>query len=189
VSIFREVPPTAGFPLYWSDLFPLFKFGHDSAGLEEDFKKYLGVNFAKVTYSGTASFYFILEGLKEISPKKAVIIPAFVCPLVPLAIARAGLKVKVCDIQPDNFNFDYNTLEKLCAQGDVLAIVAVHLAGLAIDVDKLKNLAEKHGIFLIEDCAQSLGAQYKGKKIGTFGDFAFYSLCRGKGLTIYRAEY
>lgn len=183
MSIFREIPPTAGFPLYAQDLFsPFLK----PCSLEEDFKHYLGVPYAQVTYSGTAAFYIILEALKELSGKKTVIIPSFVCPLVALAIKRAGLKTCVCDIQKDNFNFDSARLEELCLKNkDILAIVAVHLAGIPVDLSALGQIAAKNKIFLIEDCAQSLGAGYQGKKTGAWGDFSFFSLCRGKGLTIY----
>lgn len=186
MSIFREIPPTAGFPFYGKDFAALFSGSSYQNSLEEDFTHYLGAPYAQVTYSGTAAFYLILESLKELSPKQTVIIPSFICPLVPLAIYRAGLKVEVCDIAEDNFNFNAQQLRELCAHNnDILAIVAVHLGGIPIDVDAVKQAAEPHHIFIIEDCAQSLGAVYKGRKTGTLGEFAFYSLCRGKGLTIY----
>lgn len=154
--------------------------------MEEDFKNYFDVPYAKVTYSGTAAFYLILESLKGSSSRKTVIIPSFICPLVPLAIHRAGLSVAVCDINKDNFNFDLRQLEALCLQNnDILAIVVVHLGGIPIDFEEIKQIARNDKIFIIEDCAQSLGAMYKDKKVGTLGDFSFFSLCRGKGLTIY----
>ena len=154
--------------------------------LEEEFKKYLNAPSALLTYSGTAAFYLILESLKELSEKKTVIIPAFVCPLIPLAIKRAGLKIKLCDINPHNFDFDIVELRKICAEDkDILAILAVHLAGLPLELKNIKEITKENNIFIIEDCAQSLGAEYQGKKTGSIGEFSFFSLCRGKGLTIY----
>jgi dTDP-4-amino-4,6-dideoxygalactose transaminase len=187
MSIFKEIPPTAGFPLYLRDFLSLFSKQNQRGSLEEDFRSYLEVPYARVTNSGTAALYLILESLKELSSRRTVIIPAFVCPLVPLAIKRAGFNVKVCDINKDNFDFDIQKLADLCFKdNDILAIVAVHLAGIPIDFDRIKAVAQKkNGIFIIEDCAQSLGATYKGKKTGTLGEFSFFSLCRGKGLTIY----
>jgi dTDP-4-amino-4,6-dideoxygalactose transaminase len=186
MHIFREIPPTAGFPFYAKDLLPLFIKRVRKESLEEDFKAYLGVPFARITYSGTAAFYFILETLKSLSPRKTVIIPAFICPLIPLAIKRAGLKILACDINKDNFNFDLKQLEGLCRKNpDILAIVATHLAGIPLDFNLIQDIAKENRIFIIEDCAQSLGAIYKNKKAGTLGDFSFFSLCRGKGLTIY----
>ena len=186
MNIFKEIPPTAGFPLRLKDIFSaLFRLNHKGA-LEENFKSYLKAPYARVTYSGTAAFYFILESLKELSDKKTVIIPAFVCPLVPLAINKAGLKIKVCDTKKDSFDYDGDQLENLCRDNpDILAVVAVHLGGIPVDLDRISKIAQENNIFIIEDCAQSLGAEYKNHKIGTYGDFAFFSLCRGKGLTIY----
>ena len=186
MGILREVPPTAGFPLYARDIFSSLKAKNLQGSLEGDFNKYLDIDNAWVTYSGTTAFYLILETLKEISPKKTVIIPSFICPLVPLAVKKAGLKVEVCDINAGDFDFNLAELENICAQNkDILAIVAVHLGGIPVDLDVIQGVAQKYGIFLVEDCAQSLGAEYKGKKTGAFGDFSFFSLCRGKGLTIY----
>lgn len=157
-----------------------------AGSLEEDFKNYLGLAYARLVWSGTAAFYIILESLKKISSRKTVVIPSFVCPLLPLAIKRAGLKVKVCDISNRDFNFDLEQLQAICRQdNDILAILAVHLAGIPIDFEKIEQLAKKNSIFVIEDCAQALGARYQGKMAGALGDFSFFSLCRGKGLTIY----
>ncbi len=176
----KEIPPTAGFALSARDFLPL------PGSLERDFQGYLGAAKAKITYSGTAAFYFILESLKELSSKATVVIPAYVCPLLPIAIHRAGLKIQVCDINQDNFDYDCRKLENICAANkDILAITAVHLAGLPINVNKIKEISQKQGAFLIEDCAQSLGSRYQDGLTGTFGDFSFFSLCRGKGLTIY----
>ena len=186
MSLLREIPPTAGFPLYGKDIISFLKAGHRQESLEHDFKEYMKVGYARLTSSGTSALYLLLESLKRISSRKTVVIPSFICPLVPLAIARAGLKVHVCDIQRDNFNFDRDRLEEFCdANGDVLAIVAVHLAGLPLNFDAVAFVAGKKDIFVIEDCAQSLGALYHGKKVGTLGDFSFFSLSRGKGLTLY----
>ncbi|MDD5155577.1 MAG: DegT/DnrJ/EryC1/StrS aminotransferase family protein [Candidatus Omnitrophica bacterium] len=182
MGIFKEIPPTAGFPLSLKDFSCLFK----TVDLQQDFSDYLGSDCCRLTYSGTAALYLILETLKDLSVKATVVIPSFVCPLVPLAIKRAGLKVEVCDVRRDSFDFDLVQLEDLCLRnGDIAAIVAVHLAGLPADIAGLKKAAGDRGIFIIEDCAQSLGAIYEGRKTGTLGDFSFFSLCRGKGLTIY----
>lgn len=113
--------------------------------------------------------------------------PAYICPGVVFAVKRAGFKVELCDINGSNFDFNTAQLEELCARKnkDIAALIIAHLAGLPLDFDKIKKIAGPYGIFMIEDCAQSLGAVYKGKKAGTLGDAAFFSLARGKGLTIY----
>jgi dTDP-4-amino-4,6-dideoxygalactose transaminase len=186
LSLFREIPPTAGWPLALRNLLPAFLDTKNKNRLEEDFKSCLPSPYAKVVYSGTAALFFILESIKKLSPKKTVVIPAFVCPLVALAIKRANLKIQVCDTNPDDFGFDLNQLKDISAENtDILAVLAVHLAGLPVDCEALIQITKQNQAFLIEDCAQSLGAEYKNEKTGTFGDFAFFSLCRGKGLTIY----
>lgn len=186
MSLFREIPPTAGLPLYAKEAFSALLRKGGAGSLEEDFRNYLGLPYAAVTYSGTAAFYIILETLKDLSPKKTVVIPSFICPLVPLAVARAGLKALVCDINKDDFSFQAEELQRICSNNpDILAVVAAHLAGIPQDLSVLQKTAREKKIFLVEDCAQSLGASYRGKKTGASGDLAFFSLCRGKGLTIY----
>ena len=183
--IFREIPPSAGLPLRLKDFSVLFKAGSGGC-LAEDFKKYIGASYARVVCSGTAALYFILETLKELSDKRTVVIPSYICTLVPLAVKRAGLKVEVCDIGGKDFNYDDTALKDICSgNDDILAILAVHLAGIPVDIDSVRETAAGKKIFIIEDCAQSLGAAYKGKRTGALGDFSFFSLCRGKGLTIY----
>ena len=181
MAIFKEIPPTAGLPLHGQDLASLFKPG----SLEEDLRRYLDVPYARVTCSGTAAFYFILETLKGLSDKKTVVLPSFVCPLVPLAVLRAGLKVELCDTLPDRFDLEPLQLQGLGARRDILAIVAVHLAGVPVDMAPVVKAASACGAFVVEDCAQALGAVHQGRKAGTHGDFSFFSFCRGKGLTLY----
>ncbi|MDD4955655.1 MAG: DegT/DnrJ/EryC1/StrS family aminotransferase [Candidatus Omnitrophica bacterium] len=182
MPIFKEIPPTSGWKFRASDLFTK----PSAKCLEDDFRDFLGVDSVFVAYSGTAALYLIFESLRKISPKRTVIIPAYVCPLVALAAQKAGLRIKVCDINKENFDFNYDNLRSLCSEDkDILAIVAVHLGGIPLDFDRIKETAKGREIFLIEDCAHSMGAMYRGKKCGTLGDFSFFSLCRGKGLAIY----
>ena len=186
MSFIREIPPTAGWPLTIRSLITSCLKKHPQGLLEEDFRKHLGASGALLTYSGTAAFYLILETIKKLSNKKTVIIPAFICPLIPLAIKKAGLIIKVCDTDIDSFDFDANKLKEICASNnDILAVLAVHLGGLAVDFLKLKEIAQSSDAFIIEDCAQSLGAKYHNRETGSLGQFSLFSLCRGKGLTIY----
>ncbi|MBF0618667.1 MAG: DegT/DnrJ/EryC1/StrS aminotransferase family protein [Candidatus Omnitrophica bacterium] len=186
MSFWREIPPTAGLPVSIRDIAAFFSKERDGGSLERDFTSFLDVAYTRVTCSGTAGLYFIAETLKALSPKRTVIIPAFTCPLVPLAIARAGLKVQVCDIRKDNFDIDATELERLCRENnDILAVVVNHLGGLPSDMEAIAGIVQNRGILIVEDCAQSLGAEYKGRKVGTFGDFAFFSMAAGKGLTMY----
>lgn len=189
MGIFKEIPPTAGFRLRAGDFLPPLPGNSMLPSpdcLEDDFRRYLDVPYVKVVSSGTAAFYVILEGMKLLSARKTVLIPSYICPLIPLAIKRAGLKAEVCDINRDSFCYDSSMLSELCRRNnDVLAILAVHLAGIPADFDMIKDIACKYGIFTIEDCAQALGARYKGSNVGTLGDMAFFSLGLGKGITTF----
>ena len=88
MSVLREIPPTAGWPLHAKDIL-LFNENSHEGSLELDFKNYLDVEYVKVLNTATAALYLILEALKDISGKKTVIIPSFICPLVPLAVKKA----------------------------------------------------------------------------------------------------
>lgn len=186
MSAFNEIPPTAGFAVYAREIIQALSRRHGPDCLQDDFKAYLNLPYAKITYSGTAALYFILEALKELTPKKTIIIPGLVCPLVPLAAQRAGFKVKVCDINQADFSFDRAQLYRICSvEQDIAAVIAVHLAGIPIDMEAIKEITAGKNIFTVEDCAQSLGAVFQGRPTGALSDFSFFSLCRGKGLTIY----
>jgi dTDP-4-amino-4,6-dideoxygalactose transaminase len=96
------------------------------------------------------------------------------------------LNIKICDTNPDNFNFDLNKLENVCASDkDTLAIVTVHLAGIPVDFYPLKEIAQKHNIILVEDAAQAHLAEYKGKPIGGLTAAASFSYYPGKNLGAY----
>jgi dTDP-4-amino-4,6-dideoxygalactose transaminase len=159
--------------------------GNDGFDFEDKFKDYLGLEYAFGVSSGSVALYLILKALRVRSDKDEVIIPAFICPTVPLAIARAGLRIKVCDNSRDNFNFDYQQLRETI-NDKTLCVIAAHLAGFPCDLDKLLKITENKNTLLIEDCAQAMGAEYRGRKVGRFGSVAFFSLGRGKGLTTYR---
>lgn len=185
MSFFKEIPPTAGFALRWYELFQRGRYCNGKS-LEEDFRGLLGAPFARITSSGTAALYLILQGLKKVSSRRTVVVPSFVCPLLPLAVRRAGMKVEICDIRRDRFDFDLANLKDICLTNpDVLAIIAVHLAGIPLDLDPIRTIAGENNVLIIEDCAQSLGALHKDRSVGTVGDVSFFSLCRGKGVTTY----
>jgi len=176
----HEVPPTAGLPLKWSDLIGLTS----EPDLGPALAAFLGVESVGVACSGTASLIVALETLKRRIGRRTVVIPAYTCPLVPLAIAYVGLKVKLCDLSPDRFDFDPDALAAAC-DGDTLAVVPTHLGGMVANLEPVFETAKRAGAFVVEDAAQALGATWRGRPVGTLGDIGIYSLSRGKGLTVY----
>lgn len=167
-------------PLLLSDFLP----GTGQAGLEDSLAEFLQVESTQIESSGTACLVIALTALAEIDKRKSVIVPAYTCPLVALAIRQAGLSIKPVDIAPDSFDFDMERLKEAIDQ-DTLAIIPTHIGGLACDLGTVSSIAGGAGVYVIEDAAQSLGARWHGKRVGTVGDIGFFSLTRGKGLTIY----
>ncbi|MEI6127093.1 MAG: DegT/DnrJ/EryC1/StrS family aminotransferase, partial [Pseudomonadota bacterium] len=186
MNIFKDIPPTAGFPVFLKEIAASLRENENRDFLAEDLKKYLQVPYARTTCSGTAALYLIGEAIKALSSKRTIIIPSFICPLVAFAVKRAGFNIAVCDIGKKDFNVNPADLEALCrGNSDVGAVIIDHLAGIPGDVDALGAAAKKYGLLVIEDCAQSLGARYKNRNVGTLGDFSFFSFAAGKGLTLY----
>jgi dTDP-4-amino-4,6-dideoxygalactose transaminase len=138
--------------------------------------------------SGRMALVTILHGLGRLSDSRCVIVPAYGCPTVVQAVLAAGLEPVFCDVDPRTLDLDRGMLEALLADRrtahDTLAVIAVHLYGLAQDVRPVLELARARGIFVIEDAAQAFGARLAGRMVGTWGDAGFYSLGRGKCLPV-----
>ena len=174
----REMPPTAGLPL---SLLELFGTGGGFARAAQD---YVGAPYAGLACSGTACFVLILTALHRLSGRRTVIVPAYTCPLVALAVAHCGLKLRLCDLAADSLDFDLAALAALCDE-DTLAIVPTHLAGRVAQVAPVLQLAHGCGAFVVEDAAQAFGARRGGQSVGLEGDAGFFSFAAGKGLSLY----
>lgn len=179
-----EVAPTAGLALSWRD-FIFSPFARSSQiSLENALASFIGVDEVQVECSGTAALVVALEALKTLSDRKQVVISAYTCPWVALAVIQAGLTPVLADSRAMHFDFCENSLKSVVNK-EVLAVVHTHLAGRVADVEKTIDIARSAGAFVIEDAAQSMGAKLHGKAVGRFGDIGFFSLGVGKGLTIF----
>lgn len=174
----REVPPTAGLPLVWRD------FVAPGASLERRTAEFLRQPSVQVECSGTAALVIALASLKRLSHRRSVVIPAYTCPLVALAVSHCGLSPVVCDTRQSHFDFCPQALAAACGD-DTLAVVVTHLGGRVADVAAAAAIAKGAGAAIIEDAAQSMGALQGGHPVGGLGDIGVYSLGVGKGLTIY----
>ena len=169
-----ENPPTAGLPLTWRDWLPA------KQPLATVASEFLQLPEVEITCSATAALVIILSCLAQYQPqRKTVIIPAYTCPLVALAIHHCGLRIQLCDLRADSIDFDIEQLSSLI-NDDVLAVVPTHLGGRVTDVQTIKQLVQNHQITVIEDAAQAMGAD-----VGHYGDAVIFSLAAGKGLTMY----
>ncbi len=175
----HELPPTAGLPLTLADLRP------GAATLAADIAVQLGVPALQLECSGTACLLVTLMTLRELQPqRRRIVVPAFTCPLVAIAVHQAGLELQLCDLREGHFDMDCAALRAVCDE-NTLAIIPTHLAGRIADVDDAVAVARSVGAYVIEDAAQTLGGQHDGVSIGLTGDVGFFSLAAGKGLSIY----
>lgn len=119
--------------------------------------------------------------LANISPGDEVIVPSYTFVSTALAFVRQGAKIVFADSCPDNPNIDADKLEQLITP-KTKAIVPVHYAGIACDMDKIMALADKHGLIVIEDAAQAIESFYKGKPLGSIGHMAAFSFHETKNI-------
>src|SRR5207237_9949399 len=133
----------------------------------------IGCRKALLTHSGTAALEMaaILAG---IGPGDEIIMPSFTFVSTANAfVLRGGVPVFV-DVREDTLNIDESKIEAAITSR-TRAIVVVHYAGIACEMDALRSLARRHGVMLIEDAAQALGGAYRGQPLGGFGELAAVS--------------
>jgi perosamine synthetase len=184
MSGMRTLPPTAA-PITPTDLmYGFYGIVNSKVNekLEREVKEYFGANHAFLVSSGKAALFLILSGLKRLTRKRKVIIPAYTCFSVPSAIRMAGLDIVLCDIRPETLDFDFSQLRDLL-DDDTMCVIPTHLFGIPADVSKVRELCNNRKIYVIEDAAQAMGAVSGRGKLGTSGDVAFFSLGRGKNIT------
>ncbi|HSA07225.1 MAG TPA: DegT/DnrJ/EryC1/StrS family aminotransferase [Candidatus Gastranaerophilales bacterium] len=154
--------------------------GENVNKLETDFANYCGVKRAVGVASGTDAIYIALKAL-DIGPGDEVITTSFTFIATVEAISYVGAKPVFVDIDPNTYNLDVRELEKKITP-KTKAIIPVHLYGQPVDMSPVIEAAKKYDLFVIEDCAQSVGASYKGKKTGSFGDIGCFSFFPTKNL-------
>lgn len=130
--------------------------------------------------SGRSALYEILKAF-NISAGDEVIIQAFTCVAVPNSILWVGATPVYADID-ESYNLNIESVQKKITK-KTKAIIVQHTLGIPAEIDKLAKFATAHNLLLIEDCAHSLGATYKGRTIGTWGDASFFSFGRDKVLS------
>ena len=150
---------------------------------ERAFADYLGCAFARATASGRDALLLALDAVGLVSGDE-IIVPAYTLgELLPLLRAR-GLVPVAADIEPDTFNVDVGSVQQQIGPR-TRAILATHLLGAPCSIQEICALAEEHGLAVIEDCAHALGASVAGRKVGTFGRAALFSLEVNKALPTY----
>lgn len=148
---------------------------------EQNFKNRFKTNYALAVSSGTAALQLGILSL-GIKNGDEVLVPNLTFAASINTIIHSGAKPIIVDINPENWTIDINQVEKNITK-KTKAIMAVHLYGHSADMDKLKKICNKNKIFLIADCAESLGATYKRKEKNTLGDVSAFSFFGNKMIT------
>lgn len=151
--------------------------------LEQKLKEYLPAKYAFSFNSGRSALYTILKAI-EIKEGDEVFLQAFTCNAVPNPVLWAGGTPIYIDID-DTLNIDPEDLEKKIILGQAQgkrprAVIIQNTFGIPAQIDKILEIARRYNLIVIEDCAHALGAKYKDRSVGTFGDVAFFSFGRDK---------
>ena len=191
MRIGRTLPPAAtpiGIGDFWSGVRGVLAGQRELDRFQMELKEHFGVKHCFLVSSGKAAFALILLALRQLTPKRdEVLIPAFTCYSVPSSIVRTGLRLRLCDLQPDGLDFDFTQMAAMLSNESAdrtLAIVPTHLFGLPADVARLRELTRDRGVAIVEDAAQAMGESSDAGKLGTQGDAGFFSLGRGKALSV-----
>lgn len=160
-----------------------FILGKEVEEFENGVERYLGVQYAVGCASGTDALQVALMAL-GVGPGDEVITTPFTFVATVETIVLIGAKPVYVDIDPGTYNLDPNLVEKAITD-KTKAIIPVHLYGQPADLEPLGEIAKKHNLYLIEDAAQAIGAEYKRKKVGTIGHLGCISFFPTKNLGAY----
>jgi dTDP-4-amino-4,6-dideoxygalactose transaminase len=157
-----------------------FVLGEDVSAFESEAAAYLGVKHAIGLNSGTDAFRIALVAIGLQAGDEVITTPFCFASDAAAVVIEGGTPV-FADIDPLTTNIDISCIKEAISE-KTKAIIPAHMYGVPVDMDPLMELARKHRIYIIEDACQAFGATYKGKKAGSFGEFAGYSFYPTKPL-------
>lgn len=135
-----------------------------------------------LTTSGTTALDMALL-LCDLKPGDEVILPSYTFSSTATAAVLVGAKLVFVDIRPDTMNLDETKIESAITE-KTKVIIAMHYAGVACEMDKIMDIAKRHNLMVVEDAAQAVMSEYKGKALGTIGDFGCYSFHETKNYSM-----
>ena len=150
---------------------------------EEGFSQFCSAKHCIGVGNGTDAIFIALKGL-GIGPGDEVIVPANTFLATSEAVSMAGAKVVFVDCDPKTYNINVNLIES-AINPKTKAVIPVHLYGQPADMESIRYIADKHGLKIIQDCAQAHGAEIDGKALSSFGDVLCFSFYPGKNLGAY----
>lgn len=148
---------------------------------ENDFAAYCGVKYGVATSNGTTALHLALTAL-GITTGDEVIVPDLTFAATINAVIYTGATPVIVDIERDSWCIDPDEIEKAVSV-KTKAIIPVHIYGQPCDMGRICGIAKKHGLYIIEDCAEAHGAEWKDKKVGSFGDISCFSFFGNKVIT------
>jgi dTDP-4-amino-4,6-dideoxygalactose transaminase len=148
---------------------------------EEEFRTYIGSKHAVMVPSARYGFYLLLEAL-GVGPGDEVIVPALTYFAIPGMVPATGARPVFADVGLRSHVLDPEAF-RAAITPRTKAVVPTHLFGTPCDMDAINAIAKEHGVQVIEDCAQSTGARYKGQRVGHLGDHAYYTFGLTKNIT------
>jgi dTDP-4-amino-4,6-dideoxygalactose transaminase len=154
--------------------------GEEVAAFENEFAAYIGVRYGIGVGSGTEALHLALRVL-GIGPGDEVITVSHTAVATIAAIELCGATPVLVDIDPHTYTIDPESIKSAITK-HTKAIIPVHLYGNPADMDAILSIAHRHGLYVIEDCAQAHGAIYKGRKVGAWGDIGAFSFYPTKNL-------
>ena len=152
--------------------------GPNVKAFEQELADYCGSKYAVGVGSGTDALHLALRAL-EIGPGDEVITTPFTFIGTTEAICLVGAKPVFVDVDPQTFNLDPLKIEAAITP-KTKAVLPVHLYGQSCDMNTIGAIADRHGLRIVEDCAQAIGATYRGQKVGTFGTAGCFSFFPSK---------
>lgn len=155
--------------------------GSEAREFEREYAEYLGVRHAVALHNGTLALELALYAL-GVGPGDEVITTSRTFIASASAVVMRGAVPVVTEVDFESGNLSADTIRPHITPR-TKAIIAVHLAGWPCDMDEIMALAEEHGLYVIEDCAQAHGALYKGRPVGSIGHMGAFSFCQDKILT------
>ena len=177
--VFNKEMEKAAVSALWNERFVL---GESVYKFEEEFAKYCGVDYAVSTNSGTDALQIALTALGITQGQDVITTPAsFIASSN--VILHVGATPIFADIDLETYSIDPEQVKR-AVSGKARAVIPVHLYGYPADMDSINEIADRHGLYVIEDACQAHGALYKGRKVGSLGDVACFSFYPSKNMTV-----
>lgn len=167
----------------WLKTYPRLTKSTKTLEFEKRWSKYLGCKYSVFVNSGSSAnlaMLYVSRLLQESEGNfvnKRIIIPAVSWATDLAPAIQLGFEPYLCEASKDDLGVDINHFEQLCKEEYCKTAIVVHVLGIPAQMDKIKEICDKYGVMLIEDCCESLGSTFQGKKTGTFGhmsSFSFY---------------